>query len=445
MKCLSAKFVLVAVVAAIALLVAQPATRAQTYQPAVDLGVYNTPQYNSGTTSEAWGISENGNITGWASFKVTVSPYAPPDYRPTAFLWKPTTANGIIGTMTNCKALGDTQGEGYHDGHSSTGRAVNNSGTVVGFDATAQRGVGGRFNAGTFGDNAILWSPSSNGTNGVLYGLGYFVTTVWGQERSGISSSAFAVTNTGRVFGGAYYAVPGSTQADPVGWRLMGFNYTMTQPYVTLNFSADAIGTIPNGYDTVLYNANEAGQAVGRSFLGALLYNVGSITDLGLFGGTDAFATGINDQGTLVGTRKLPNALSVPYQVGFLWKPDVVNGTTGTYTDIGPYTDNIGRQWNVVPTAVNFGRSTTVVGYLWHVEADGSDYRELAFLWRSQTGMVLLDDLQADVNWKFLAANDINNNGQIVGYGNHTFTNSQGATVTYRRAFLLQPSSKVDR
>lgn len=422
MRCFSAKAALTAVATSLVLLLASSQTQAQSYT-VIDLGVYNTTQHNNGTYSEAWGISENGHITGLSTFKVAGPPFPnSDDYRPTAFLWTPTTANGSTGSLLNLKAGGSTQGNGYRDPNTSIGMDVNNAGVVIGanFNTGFMYASGDAVMGNNSFSHAAVFVPNTAHTDSTLYDLGVFINN----DGSGYSSGGWAITNSGVAYGGSNY------MNFPFAGAEMGFVYSVSAPYPALNIGTNGIGSL----STKLYGANETNnQAVGENN-GVLLYNGGTMINLGHFGGSSARGNGINNSGVVVGNRTMSNN----FKVGFVWTPTIANGTTGTYVDIGPYIDSLQRQWNVVPNAVN--SSGVVVGYIWR--EDSTNRWEAAFRWKASTGLEFLSATMSSMpqtGWQRTRANDINDAGQIVGFGSSTIVNQQGYARNYGRAFLLQP------
>lgn len=337
--------------------------------------------------------------------------------------------------MINCKNLRPEVGTGDQ----SVGRSVNNSGVVVGSNVTAHKAIAEfTVNADPWSiANAFVWTPNSSVTDGTIRNLGNFQSSEVG---GGLGSGAWAVTNSNRIFGNSW--LQGRMPDNSTYYATMGFSHSLSSSS-TISLT-DGVGVVAGARDSLLFDANQVGQAVGSSSTSptsVLLYSNGGLTNLGSFGGIYAKGIGINDQGMIVGSRTIVVPSQLDTEVGFVWQPSVSNGTTGSYVDLGPITDSANRKWNVVPTAISSSPSPTVVGYMWYRDANGGSYEEKAFLWRQSTGIALLDNVQSDSTWKLRRANDVNSVGQIVGYGEHTFTNAQGVTVAYTRAFLLQPST----
>lgn len=145
---------------------------------------------------------------------------------------------------------------------------------------------------------------------------------------------------------------------------------------------------------------NNAGQIVGQG----VLWDGSAVTMLGSLGGPATRALGLNDQGQVVGTSTRPGS---KYWQAFLW-------SNGTMIDIGA----LGNFFSSEARAIN--NAGEVVGP--------------GFIYDAIHGVRLLRDLiDVDSGWFDLVAEDINNNGQICGYGDY---NGEW------RAFLMTPVSQ---
>lgn len=204
------------------------------------------------------------------------------------------------------------------------------------------------------------------------------------------------------------------------------------------------IGSLSNGPDfSWAYSINDSGQVVGVSQTEvegqshAYLWspNVpngssGTMVDLGVLsaevGDDSSFAEGINNLGQATGGSRVEGQTHA-----FLWTPSVANGNTGSMVDLG----RLGDAGSSTGRAVN--ATGTVVGDSYN-DVDG----EQAFVWipdapNGNTGtMSALPILPLAAGGSY--ANNINDNGQIVGYGPQELLNA-------RRAYLWStPSSPQD-
>jgi len=129
----------------------------------------------------------------------------------------------------------------------------------------------------------------------------------------------------------------------------------------------------------------------------AVLWDGDAITDLGTLGGDSSIATGINDEGQIVGTSGLEDG----HSRAFLWEKDTL--------------DNLG----VLPEggdssyAADINSAGQVVG---SVEGYG-DHGQVAFLWQNGDMIDLNTLIPADSGWALLGAWAVNDAGQIVGFG----------------------------
>ncbi|GAG46338.1 unnamed protein product, partial [marine sediment metagenome] len=221
------------------------------------------------------------------------------------------------------------------------------------------------------------------------------------------------------------------------------------------------------GSDCISYGAdiNNLGQVVGRSYIEpnqwdpphAFIWASGTMTDLGTLPGDDcSVANAINNNGVIVGVSSHQNG-DVSVKQGFFWNPS--SGMAGAepltadcnteIVDIndedaaaGYSEDEYGNQHAVFwddGTPVDLGslggsrsiarainNSEIIVG------SSETDERGPvhAFIWKDSVMDDLNDLIPSDSGWELLDAYDINENGQIIGYGTHN---------GYTRAFLLTP------
>jgi len=160
---------------------------------------------------------------------------------------------------------------------------------------------------------------------------------------------------------------------------------------------------------------NTGGDVIGSSDFGfgsgvAVVWLAGSAvpTNLGTLGGYSSGAADINDAGQIVGTAELfPGSYD---RHAFRWE-------NGVMTDLG----SLG---GAVSEAIAINRVGDVVG--WSLSADGTESR--AFLWR---GGSMIDPVTLP-DWRYCAAVDINDAGQVFGSCNvngkaHTFLWENGA------------------
>jgi probable HAF family extracellular repeat protein len=296
--------------------------------------------------------------------------------------------------------------------------AINDLGQVTGSSATS----------GYLSERVFLWQ------NGVMSGIGNSSTGRGDgkaiNETGRIVGTASANTLRaftaydgkiellneldGRTFGTGVNnvgTIVGTTERfDP--FRKRAFSYvggTMTDigSLGGRNSEANAINN-----DGVIVGSADTADQQGKH---AFLYQNGVMSDLGTLGGKSSTAFAINDAGMIIGDSNTASSGS-NNRVAFMYRDGVMLslGTLGGETSSARGLNDAGSI--VGESAINW----------W-----GLNY---AFLYESGT-MHNLNDLFADPSWRLERANDINNLGQIVGYGSHNGV---------RSAFLLDPILAVD-
>jgi len=244
----------------------------------------------------------------------------------------------------------------FNDGRIGSAWAVNEARQVVGFSEIA-----------AFGDwHAFLWD------GGEMTDLG----TLGSDE-----SAAFGINATTQVVGRSN--PPSSSYYD--------------HAFLWQDGEMTDLGTL-GGANSIAFAINDGGQVVGRAFTGtaehAFLWEDGEMTDLGTLGGEQSDARDINGSGQVVGIAQ--TATFVGH--AFLWED-------GAMIDLA------------APGDV---RSSTAlaVNAAGHVVGDvNEELTQFAFLWRDGVMLDLNDLIPADSGWTLLRANDVNDSGQIVGYG----------------------------
>ena len=212
----------------------------------------------------------------------------------------------------------------------------------------------------------------------------------------GTFSIAYGIDESGRLAGYAYtpadiHAYRSTTGASLVDIDSLGGNYSLG------------------------YGINAAGHVVGQAYNASQQYHAflwtgsGNMQDLDTLGGSQSSANDISDSGIIVGGS---STTASGYQA-FIYQ-------NGTMTQIESLTE--------------FRSEAIAVNNLAQVIGSYSDGTYgYPFFWDSVDGMrdlnTLLEPVTGD-GWTLLHANDINNQGQIVGEGVH-----HGVV----RAFLLTP------
>ena len=303
-------------------------------------------------------------------------------------------------------------------GNNSTATAINNAGQVAGFSYT------------TLDDShATLW----NGTT---------LTAL--DTMGGYYSQATAINNAGQIVG---HVNMSSTSNDWYGtvWngasltgnRILGTNH---DDAYAINDAGQVAGsnayhaTIWNGTTaTVLGNGtvlaiNNNGQAAGAAmysggFEHATVWDGVTATDLGTLGGSSSQAEGINDAGIIAGYSWIIGNAATHATI---W-----NGTT--ITDLGTLGGNISQARAIN----NVGQ---VVG-----DAATLDHFQHATLWNGTTAIDLnnfMDAASICAGWVLATANDINDNGWIVGIALNKLTGVRhGYLLSDTIAAVPEPST----
>ncbi|MBW8041844.1 MAG: hypothetical protein FVQ85_17850 [Planctomycetes bacterium] len=286
------------------------------------------------------------------------------------------------------------------------------------------------------------WASGINDAGQVVGG----VLIYGGYTRAFLWDKTTGMTDLG-VLGGIWANATGVNDAGQVtGWSSTGggehhaFLWGKTRGMIDL-------GTLPGYANSRAWSINNTGQVVGESNVTAFLWEDGDMIDLGTLGGSTSYAKAINNVGQVVGSSS-----SGQGSHAFLW--DSINGMR----DLGVLPSSYSNS----SSAHSINDSGQIVGisggenvFLWEdgemtdlgtlgqysefctindagQVVGGAAYQEgeyYPFYWDAEIGMIRLDELVlSNRGWKRLElALDINNRGQIVGYGlseewvNHAF------------------------
>jgi probable HAF family extracellular repeat protein len=176
------------------------------------------------------------------------------------------------------------------------------------------------------------------------------------------------------------------------------------------------LGTLGGKYSGA-YGINNINQIVGSSYITgsstqhAFLYDGTTMRDLGTLGGTHSRATCINDNNQIAGSSYISGNSAFH---AFLY-----DGTT--MHDLG----SLGGEYSFAYGINNYGYIVGANGFYENFEGTR------AFLYDGDSMIDLNDLLPDDSGWVLSSARDINNLGQIIGYGSFN-----GET----RAFLMTPT-----
>lgn len=283
-----------------------------------------------------------------------------------AFLWQ----NGM---MSDLGSLGGTY---------RAACGINNLGQVVGYSQT---------NDGT--DHAFLWQ------DGTITDLG----TRGGKDTGSV---ACGINDAGQVVGMSY---SGS------GYYLGSWPTSYHHAFLWEKGTITDLENLTNKYDTFIFDINNAGQVVGilkeidkRSFPSGFLWQDGVVTKIGPFESVD-----VNNSGQIAATS-LGQIIGTSFNSrhAALWQ-------INTITDLGTIGGSNSHAFGI-------NDAGTVVGY----SKTKNHLNNHAFVWRDGIMKDINDLLPANSGWELISALDINNNGQIVGFGKFNGRD---------KAFLLTP------
>jgi probable HAF family extracellular repeat protein len=233
---------------------------------------------------------------------------------------------------------------------------------------------GGPISVNDFG---VAVGFAENGEIDPLLGTPELKATLWKSGKAidlgtlgGNGASANAINDRGQIFGGALntildgnsafpFFVPGATQVHAVLWE---------------DGSIQDLGTL-GGTDSVVYQANERGEAMGISFTDNVvhdstglptthpfLWERGRMEDVGSLGGTLSWGFGVNSRDEVVGFSLLDgDTIEHP----FLWRH-------GVLADLGTLGGDNGEAWWINDRGHAVGRA----------DLSGSQSHH-AFLWRN--------------------------------------------------------------
>ncbi len=285
----------------------------------------------------------------------------------------------------------------------SAARSINEVGQITGNSGTRMfLWDGSMIDLGTFGAitamglgindlGQIVGSKTSTGSErAILWDNG--VVTDLGNLTGCTNAKATAINNVGQAVGQS------SNCAHPEAFRWDEVNGMI------------GLGLGSPGIASIAYGINNSGSIVGGfnkpSGNGAFIWTNGTMTDIGALANSTTLAVGINDSGVVVGSSQVQTRFHP-----FLWQ-------SGVMIDLGRLSPNSSAY------AQSINNKGQVVGY------DNSVTGNHALLWGNGTVIDLNTVVDSSWAWSLQNATDINDNGQIVGFGLH---NGQS------RAFLLDP------
>jgi probable HAF family extracellular repeat protein len=418
----------------------------------IDLGTFGGPQSylndgNDGNNS-ATVLDNRGAIAGWADTP-TPDPFPVFCFDDDCFVSHAFQFHA--GVLTDLGALAD--------GMSSQANWISASGLVAG---VSQNGEIDPLIPGLPELRAVLWR------NGGITDLGTLPS-------GGYESFATAVNSRGQVVGEALNTVP-----DDFSMVGPGFLTTQTRAFLWQNGTMQDLGALGTGTDAMAQFINERGQVVGWSYTssapntscpfflplasGSFIWDEkNGMRDIGNLGGTCAIATGVNNQGIVIGDNVDDN----PIERGFLWDngsikdlggslggnqttAEAVNQAgevvgTGTlagevafhatlWKHVGEITDlgTVDQDPCSFPSSIN--ARTQIVGA--SLPGCTFDNNTRAFLWQRGSIFDLNALIPPGASLHLQWARDINDRGEIAGIGLDVGNNSH--------AFLLIPCGTND-
>jgi probable HAF family extracellular repeat protein len=229
---------------------------------------------------------------------------------------------------------------------------------------------------------------------------------------SGDSTFAYGLNNNDIVVGKSY-------DRDALRYRAFSWENGSLQ-----RLPAPGGGTYQSGAASAAYSINASGIIVGsyddpRFGLQAVVWSDGTATALPNYLGRQSEAYDINAAGQVVG-YSINSGSGVRFRDAFLWN-------AGSFMRL----DLPGFYFNVA-NAIN--SSAMVVGMAQTGEGIGGD----AFLWTSGQNFNLNSLISPNLGWHLTSAEDINDLGQIVGYGT-----LNGAPESFLLTPVPEPSSIV--
>jgi probable HAF family extracellular repeat protein len=271
--------------------------------------------------------------------------------------------------------------------------------------------------------------PGFPETHAVLWQKGR-ITDLGTLPEGGYESFGNAVNSAGQVVGLAT-----NTVLDAYSMAGPGYFPTESRAFLWQNGVMQDLGTL-GGPDALAAFVNEKGQVVGMSYTssapntscpfllplatGSFIWDEkNGMRDLGTLGGTCVIATGVNDQGVVVGD----NINDQPLERGFLWRDGIIQGLGGSIGGEQTTAEGINQSGQVIGVATLAGE------ILYH-----------ATLWRRVSEITDLGVLEGDM---CSFPSSINSKAQVVG-ASHAGTPLECTFDNTTRAFLWEDGSIFD-
>jgi probable HAF family extracellular repeat protein len=324
-------------------------------------------------------------------------------------------------SITDLGTLGGSFSDAY---------GVNDAGQVVGYSTLAVSGVRG-----------FLWSGGSLTDLGTLPGSTNSYGTDLNEAGQVVGYSTFQDSNHSRAFlwyggsltdlgtlGGDYTRADGINEAGQV----VGEASLTTGASHAFRYSGGTmtdLGTLGGGWSEA-FDINDTGQIVGDSYITgnsayhAFRYSGSSMTDLGVLNGHYSIAYGINASGDAVGYRSFTGDVS--YRA-CRWSGGVMSDLPSLFAGASSNAEAINSAGDVV-------------GYSF-LSGTGGAYH--AFVYSGWTIADLNSYLPTGSGWTLYEARDINDYGDICGWGYSPSGQRHGFLMTrtdVTRTVIPEPS-----
>jgi CSLREA domain-containing protein len=344
----------------------------------------------AGPVSIGWDVNSAGQVTGWSGAVASTN-------------FKPFFYNN--GAVTNLTPLGT--------GTNALGIALSDSGRVVGYSELTPQGPNGSFTGtvrGFFSDNG-----------GALKEIGTL---------GGLNTQAWGVNDNGAVVGQSQLA---NNQTRPFLWRDVNSDGLWQQSEMIdlgpVNGSTFGRGFSISNNNIVVGNSTDGATGftlatMWRDDNANGIADAGELRVLGNLGGSNANASGVNDNGYVCGTSESSGLSSngLPIQRAFLWHDDNGNGVS----DPGEM-KNLGTLGGEFSSVLRINSVNEIIGWS---DAVGINTAH-AIRWKNNFMLDLNAAIPQNSGWVLTESRGVSDNGKITGYG--TINGVQ-------HAYLLTPS-----